>query len=210
MNDELTLLELLNPESLIRYGGLLLLILILFAESGIFFCFFLPGDSLLFTAGLLSGSDYLPHGIAIIIPALIAASLLGSVTGYYSGRWARHFLPKDNKSFFFKKKHMDMTEAFYKQHGLLAFIFGKFLPIIRTFVTILAGVVQIDFKKFIIYNLLGITIWILVFVGSGHLLGRMFPNIINYLEIIVVAMIVISAIPPFMVWYRNRKNQKST
>lgn len=201
----LLFLEFLNPENLIRYGGLALLASILFAESGIFFFFFLPGDSLLFTAGLLAGSNYLPHSVYIIIPVLIAASLAGSITGYYSGRWARHLLPKDNNSFFFKKKHMNMTEEFYRQHGMFAFIFGKFLPIIRTFVTILAGVVRINFKRFVGYNILGTTVWITSLVLAGHFLGRAFPQLIDYLEIIVIIMIVITAIPPFLVWLRSRK-----
>ncbi|MCW5910345.1 MAG: DedA family protein [Cyclobacteriaceae bacterium] len=204
----LVLLEFLNPENLIRYGGLLLLAVILFAESGVFFCFFLPGDSLLFTAGLLSGSDYLPHSVFLVIPVLIAASLTGSITGYYSGRWARHLLPKGD-NFFLKKKYMDMTEEFYKQHGMFAFIIGKFLPIIRTFVTILAGVVRIDFNKFLGYNILGTTVWITSLVLAGHFLGRAFPQTIDYLEIIVILMIVITAIPPIMVWLRSKRTKDS-
>ncbi len=205
----LVFLEFLNPGNLIRYGGLLLLILILFAESGVFFCFFLPGDSLLFTAGLLAGTEYLPHSIYLIIPVLLAASLTGSVTGYFTGLWARHFLPAGNDHFFFKKRHMDMTEEFYQKHGMFAFIFGKFLPIIRTFVTILAGVVRIDFRKFISYNILGTTIWITSFVLAGHFLGRAFPGIIDYLEIIVVGLIIISSIPPIMVWIRSKSRKTS-
>lgn len=201
----LLLLEFLNPENLIRYGGLIMLVIILFAESGVFFGFFLPGDSLLFTAGLLSGTEYLPYSVYTVVPALIAASLAGSVTGYLTGRWASNFLPTGNDSFFFKKRHMDMTEEFYKKHGMLAFIFGKFLPVIRTFVTILAGVVHIDFKKFITYNILGTTIWISSLVFAGHFLGRAFPQTIDYLEIIVVVMIVITAIPPVMVWVRSKR-----
>lgn len=197
-----------NPENIIRYGGLIMLIAILFAESGIFVFFWLPGDSLLFTAGLLIGTEYLPGSIQMLIPVLVLASMAGSILGYFTGKWARYYVEKGGNRTIFKKKHMDMTEEFYLRHGMLAFIFGKYLPVIRTFITILAGMTSIRLDKFILYNLIGTTIWITSLVLGGHLLGRAFPNLINYLELIVLAMIIISSIPVITVWVRNRSWKK--
>jgi membrane-associated protein len=200
----LLFLESFNPEHLIQVGGLSLLLLIIFAETGVFFGFFLPGDSLLFVAGLYSNSEHIDMNVGLLILLLIIAAVSGSTVGYLTGRWAGSYLKSRKDSFFFKKKYLDMTEAFYQKHGMMAFILGRFLPIVRTFVTILAGMVRIDLTKFIIFNFLGATIWIVVMVLAGHFLGRLFPQIIDYLEIIVVAMILVSAIPVVITYLRNR------
>jgi len=197
--------ETLNPETLIRFGGLGLLLLIIFAETGVFFGFFLPGDSLLFVAGLLAESEFLDVHIGVLILLLIIAAISGSFVGYMTGRWAGFYLMNRKDTFFFKKKYIDVTQAFYQKHGMMAFILGRFLPVVRTFVTILAGMARIDFPKFMIFNLLGASIWIVTMVMAGHLLGRAFPNITSYLELIIVGMIIISAIPVVMTWLKNRK-----
>ena len=201
----LAILESINPENIIQYGGLGLLLLIIFAETGVFFGFFLPGDSLLFIAGLLSDTEYLDTPVGLLILLLIIAAVSGSTVGYMTGRWAGVYLANKPDSIFFKKKYIDLTQAFYQKHGMMAFILGRFLPIVRTFVTILAGMAKIDFKKFLIFNILGATIWIVVMVLAGHFLGRIFPGITNYLEIIVVGMILVSAIPVIMTYLKNRK-----
>src|SRR6187549_3733542 len=161
-------IEFLNPENIIRYGGLTLLVIIIFAETGLFFGFFLPGDSLLFIAGLLSDSQYLDVHVSLLIPVLVVAAVSGSIVGYFTGRWAHYYLQKRKENFFYKRKYLIITEDFYKRFGMMAFILGRFLPIIRTFVTILAGVVRIDFSKFLFFNLLGVSIWVTVMVLAGH------------------------------------------
>jgi membrane-associated protein len=198
-------LDSFNPENIIQYGGLSLLLIIIFAETGVFFGFFLPGDSLLFVAGLLSDTEYLDVNVSLLILLLIIAAVSGSTVGYLTGRWAGRFLVNRPDSIFFKKKYLDITEAFYQKHGMMAFILGRFLPIVRTFVTIIAGMVKIDLPKFIFFNFLGATIWIVVMVLSGHFLGRLFPQITMYLEIIVVGMILVSAIPVVITYLKNRK-----
>lgn len=200
----LAFLDTFNPETIIQFGGLGLLLLIIFAETGVFFGFFLPGDSLLFVAGLLAGSEYLDIHVSLLIVLLIIAAVTGSLVGYLTGRWAGFYLLNKKDSFFFKKKYIDVTQAFYQKHGMMAFILGRFLPVVRTFVTILAGMAKIDFPKFLFFNFLGAAIWILTMVLSGHFLGRIFPNITSYLEIIVVGMILLSAIPVIITWFRNR------
>jgi membrane-associated protein len=201
----LVFLDSFNPENIIQYGGLTLLLLIIFAETGVFFGFFLPGDSLLFIAGLMADSEYLDINITLMIILLIIAAVSGSTVGYLTGRWAGGYLANKKDTWYFKKKYLDVTQAFYQKHGMMAFILGRFLPIVRTFVTILAGMARIDLPKFILFNFLGATIWILTMVLSGHFLGKMFPEITTYLEIIVVAMILLSAIPVIVTWFKNRK-----
>lgn len=200
----LVFLDSINPENIIQYGGLTLLLIIIFAETGVFFGFFLPGDSLLFVAGLLSDTEYLDTNIVLLITLLIIAAVSGSTVGYLTGRWAGGYLAHKKDSLFFKKKYLDLTQAFYVKHGMMAFILGRFLPVVRTFVTILAGMAKIDFPKFLIFNFLGAAIWILTMVLSGHFLGRAFPQITTYLEVIVVGMILVSAIPVIVTWLKNR------
>jgi membrane-associated protein len=201
----LAFLDSFNPEHLIQVGGLTLLLAIIFAETGVFFGFFLPGDSLLFVAGLLCDTEYLDINVGLLIVLLIIAAVSGSTVGYLTGRWAGKFLKNRPDSIFFKKKYLDVTEAFYQKHGMMAFILGRFLPIVRTFVTIIAGMVKIDMPKFVFFNFLGATIWIVVMVLSGHFLGRIFPGITTYLEVIVVGMILVSAIPVAITYFKNRK-----
>lgn len=201
----LAFLDSFNPEHLIQVGGLTLLLAIIFAETGVFFGFFLPGDSLLFVAGLLCDTEYLDINVGLLIVLLIIAAVSGSTVGYLTGRWAGKFLVNRPDSIFFKKKYLDVTQAFYQKHGMMAFILGRFLPIVRTFVTIIAGMVKIDMPKFVFFNFLGATIWIVVMVLSGHFLGRIFPGITTYLEVIVVGMILVSAIPVAITYFKNRK-----
>ena len=200
----LAFLDTFNPETIIQFGGLGLLLLIIFAETGVFFGFFLPGDSLLFVAWLLAGTEYLDIHVSLLIILLIIAAVSGSFVGYLTGKWAGFYLLNRKDSFFFKKKYIDITQAFYQKHGMMAFILGRFLPVVRTFVTILAGMAKIDFVKFLIFNFLGATIWIITMVLAGHFLGRIFPNITSYLELIVVGMILVSAIPVVITWFKNR------
>ena len=201
----LAFLDSFNPENIIQVGGLALLLAIIFAETGVFFGFFLPGDSLLFVAGLLCDTEYLDINVGLLILLLIIAAVSGSTVGYLTGRWAGKFLANRPDSIFFKKKYLDITQAFYQKHGMMAFILGRFLPIVRTFVTIIAGMVRIDMGKFVFFNFLGATIWIVVMVLSGHFLGRIFPGITTYLEVIVVGMILVSAIPVIVTYFKNRK-----
>jgi len=198
------LLDAVNPENIIKVGGLTVLLLIIFAETGLFFGFFLPGDSLLFVAGLYCNNKNIDIHVGLLILLLIIAAVSGSTVGYLTGRWAGGYLANKKDSFFFKKRYLDITQAFYQKHGMMAFILGRFLPVVRTFVTILAGMVKIDMGKFIIFNLLGATIWILTMVLAGFFLGQLFPWMIEYLEFIVIGMVVVSAIPVIVTYFKNR------
>ena len=200
---EISIVDFFNPQNIIQYGGLALLLFIIFAETGLFFGFFLPGDSLLFVAGLLSTSKYIDQPVWLLIIFLVIAAFSGTCVGYYFGAWAkRYFKPKDD-NLFYKPRYIEMARDFYKRYGMMAFIVGRFLPIVRTFVPILAGIVRIEFKKFLIYNFLGASLWIVSLVMAGHLLGNAFPALIDNVEIIIVSLIVVTAIPVILSFRRN-------
>jgi membrane-associated protein len=202
-------MEFLNPEMIIRYGGLTLLLLIIFAETGLFFGFFLPGDSLLFIAGLLSDSKYIDQPVGILIIMLIVAAVSGTCVGYYFGKWAGGRLKDKKENLFYKKKYLEMADSFYKRYGLMAFVVGRFLPVIRTFIPILSGMVRIPFGKFLIYNVVGAVCWISSMVLLGHWLGNLIPNLINYIEYIIVLLIVVTAIPVIITYRRNSNGAAS-
>lgn len=202
--DTPVILEFFNPQNLIQYGGLALLLFVIFAETGLFFGFFLPGDSLLFVAGLLTTSKYIDQPVGILILLLVIAAFTGTCIGYFFGVWAkRYFKPDDNK-LFFKQRYIDMADSFYKRYGMMAFIVGRFLPIVRTFVPILAGIVKIDFKKFMLYNFLGATLWISSLVLAGYFLGNLFPGLVDNVEFIIIGLVVVTAIP-VIISYRRAK-----
>ena len=194
-----------NPESIIRYGGITLLLLIIFTETGIFFGFFLPGDSLVFVAGILCESEYLDMNVFVLWPMLIAAAATGSMVGYWFGSRAGNYLAHRKENFFYKRRYLDMTKSFYDQYGGWAFILGRFLPIIRTFVPIFAGLAHINYNKFIFFNIIGATIWISTMLFAGYGLGNMFPALTEHLESIVFGMIVLSTIPVLIAWFRQRR-----
>lgn len=189
--------DLFKPEELIRYGGLALILIIVLIENGVFFGFFLPGDSLLFTAGLLCFKDVLDVDLAVLLAGISAASLIGYYIGYYFGYKTGQALYTRPDTLFFKKQYIYTAEDFYKKYGGVALIMGRFLPIVRTFAPILAGIVKIDHKIFFLYNILGAVLWPAVVVTSGYYVGSLFPNALDYINYIVIAFVVITAIPIF-------------
>lgn len=201
---ELLFLDVFSPEEIIRFGGLALLLLLVFAETGIFFGFFLPGDSLLFTAGLLTNSEHIQMPVGLLILYVILAAVAGSTVGYFSGRWAHAYFSRRKENFFYKKKYLEITRAFYRKYGVMAFIVGRFLPVVRTFVTIMSGMVRIKFSKFLIFNILGASIWVVTMILSGYLLGKAFPQTIEYIEYIVIGLIIVTAIPVVRTWMAHR------
>jgi membrane-associated protein len=198
--------DIFNPETIIRYGGLTLLLIIIFAETGLFFGFFLPGDSLLFIAGLLSDSEYIDQPVGILILMLLVAAVSGTCVGYWFGLWTGDRLKDKKENLFYKRRYLDMTADFYRRYGLLAFVAGRFLPIVRTFVPILSGMIRIPFGQFFIFNVLGAASWIVTMVLLGHWLGNLFPNLINHVEYIIVGLVIVTAIPVIITYRRSRRN----
>lgn len=201
--------ELTNPESIIKYGGLALLLFVVFAETGLLIGFFLPGDSLLFTAGLLCGTGVFDTDIYTLTGGLIIAGVTGNIFGYFFGKKAGESLFTRDDNIIFKKKYVAVTRSFYERHGGKTLILGRFLPIIRTFAPILAGVIKIDFGKFMVYNVVGCTLWVLSLTVTAYFLGVKFPWIKDYLGYIVIGLIIVTLIPIITTWRKERRSGKA-
>jgi len=185
----------LDPAALIQGLGYLGLFAIVFAESGLFFGFFLPGDSLLFTAGLLASADILNiWALLIVIPL---AAIMGDQVGYWFGTWAGPRIFKKEDSFFFSKAHIARAEMFYEKYG----------PNVRTFVPILAGVGRMNYRTFVTYNILGALLWGVGVTLLGYFLGQVFPHAEEYLLPIVGGIVIISLLPIVREWLIARKNK---
>ena len=165
------ILQVFDPESLIRYGGLLIVCLVVYGTTGLFFCFFIPVGAVLFAAGVFIATGGLHYSIYTVSGLLILASVLGNVTGYWFGRQTGPLLYNRKDSKFFRKQHLKTAEAFYNKYGWLALTAGLFLPIIRTFASIVAGMIRLDFRRFILLTFTGSVIWILSFVSAGYFIG---------------------------------------
>lgn len=196
-----------DPEVIIK-GGLIVILLIIFAENGLFFGFFLPGDTLLFTTGLLASTGKFDVKIEILLSTISVAAYLGSFFGYYFGLKTGSTLFMKSDSLFFKKKYMFAAEAFFVRYGAIALIMARFLPIIRTFAPIFAGIIRYPFGKFVLYNLIGGTLWVVTLVYGGYLLGRIFPSSKDYLEQIIIGIVIITWIPVVVTYIKERKRAK--
>lgn len=187
--------QLVNPESIIQYGGIYLLLFVVFAETGLFVGFFLPGDSLLFTAGLLCATRVLQIHIVFLVLLIILGAVLGNMSGYAFGKRVGLRLFKRESTLFFKQKHLISARKFYSKYGGKTIFLCRFLPIVRTFAPIVAGIVKLDYRKFLVYNLLGATCWVCSLVLCGYFLGIYVPGVKFYLEYIIIFLIVITSIP---------------
>lgn len=186
--------ELTNPESIIQHGGLLLLLLVIFAENGLVVGFFLPGDSLIFLAGLICGTkpELLSTDITTLTLVMFLAAVAGSLFGYVFGRRVGLKLFERKDSILFKRKYLDITQSFYAKHGGKTLVLGRFLPIIRTFAPIIAGVIRVPVPTFMFFNVLGGALWITSLSLIGFFLGKQFPAIENYVGYIVIGFIGIT------------------
>ncbi|HIY75887.1 MAG TPA: VTT domain-containing protein [Candidatus Sphingobacterium stercorigallinarum] len=203
--------QLLDAEYLLSHGGFYIVCLIVFAETGLFFGFFLPGDYLLFLAGLFCALEKIDVDITTLYFGILGAGILGNFAGYWFGHRTGPMLFKRKDSFLFKRKYVIMAEEFFQKYGGTALIIGRFVPIIRTFAPIFAGVVQLNFRKFVLFNVFGAILWVSILTLSGYFLGVKFPWIINYVEIIIVILIVVAFLPIAIAllkkWLKNRKNK---
>ena len=203
--------QLLDAEYLLSHGGFYIVCLIVFAETGLFFGFFLPGDYLLFLAGLFCALDKIDVNIVTLYFGILGAGILGNFAGYWFGHRTGPMLFKRKDSILFKRKYVIMAEEFFQKYGGTALIIGRFVPIIRTFAPIFAGVVQLNFKRFVLFNILGAIMWVSLLTLTGYYLGVKFPWIIDYVEYIIVGLIVIAFLPIVIAllkkWLKNRKTK---
>jgi membrane-associated protein len=199
-----------DPEKLLREGGLYVLLFVIFAETGLFFGFFLPGDYLLFLAGMFVATGKLDTNIYLLLIGLIVAAVIGNFTGYWFGRKTGPVLYHRKDSFLFKKRYLIAAEAYYKKQGAFALIMGRFIPIVRTFAPIVAGIVRLDFKKFALYNISGAVLWISSLTLIGYFLGRRYERAINeYLLYIIIGFIVVTTFPLIVAYFKRFRGNKS-
>ncbi len=188
---------------LIQTFGILGLSFVVFAETGLFFGFFFPGDSLLFTAGVLASQGFL--NIWIMVPFLIMSAILGDSFGYWFGAKIGPKIFSRDDSFFFRKHHIERTHAFYMKHGPKAIFLARFVPVVRTFAPILAGVGGMPYKTFVRYNSIGGFAWAGGVTLLGYFFGKTIPHIGQYLTPIIVTIIVVSSLPIIFEILKNRE-----
>ncbi len=202
LTDPNQLIQLLSTV-LTGWLGYAFLFLVVFAESGMLVGFFLPGDSLLFTVGVVAGAGKLP--IAGMILMLAAASILGDGTGFFLGSTLGYSLFKKTNSRIFRREYVDRTHAFYERHGGKTIVYAKFVPIIRTFAAFVAGVGKMRYRRFLAFNVCGAVGWVTAMILSGYLLGNI-PVIRQNFEKVVLGIIVVSLIPAGIHILKARKN----
>lgn len=199
--------QLTDPNSIIEYGGLWLLLFVIFAETGLLIGFFLPGDNLILLAGILCQSK--PHLLHVsyfpMVLFMTLSAVLGNLFGYWFGRKAGDTLYKKEDSFLFKKSHIVLTESYYKKYGgHFTLILARFLPVVRTFAPIIAGVIKVNFFSFMIFNIIGATLWILSLTGVGYFLVKIWPGITNHMGYIFLTLIILTAIPVIRVIFKKK------
>lgn len=192
-----------DPVLIIKSVGIIGVSFIIFAESGLFFGFFLPGDSLLFTAGLLASQDYLPAIPLILLCAL--GAVLGDSVGYWFGKKIGPKLFTKDHSFFFNKSYIEKSRLFFEKHGKKSLILARFIPIVRTFTPILAGVGEMKYKSFISYNIIGGVGWSVGMIILGYFFGRLIPNPDKYIIPVALVIIFSSLIPNILDHLRSRR-----
>jgi membrane-associated protein len=195
-----------NLPDLVQWAGLFGLVAIIFSETGLLVGVFLPGDSLLVTAGLFAARGYL--NIYALAPALTAAAICGTSVGYLIGRATGPRVFRRENSLFFNKKHAIRAHEFYEKYGHKTIVLAQFMPIIRTFAPVIAGVGGMRFKDFITFNILGAFLWIWGMLGIGFFLGSYIPGIDRHIEIVVAVVIFISILPGLIGGYRAKRAKR--
>ncbi|MDP4262367.1 MAG: VTT domain-containing protein [Bacteroidota bacterium] len=199
-----------DAESLVRYGGLLVVCLVVYGTTGLFFCFFLPSGAVLFAAGVFTATGDLHNTLVTVCSSVILASVLGNITGYWFGREAGPLLYKRKDSRFFRQQHLKTADAFYAKYGWLALTAGLFLPIIRTFAPVIAGIIRLNFRRFILLTFTGSLVWVSAFVLAGYFIGSR-PLLKPWLKYIVIAFILVVTLPLIISVVRElRKLSKGT
>ena len=195
-----------NLPELVQWAGLFGLAAIVFSETGLLIGVFLPGDSLLVTAGLLAARGYV--NIFTLAPVLTLAAICGNSLGYFIGRATGPRLFNRENSLFFNKKHAIRAHEFYEMYGRMTIVLAQFMPIIRTFSPVIAGVGGMGFRQFTTFNIIGAFAWIWSMLGIGYFLGNYIPGIDEHIEIVVVIVIFISILPGLIGGYRARRAKR--
>lgn len=195
-----------DVQGLIQWGGYVGLSIIVFVETGLMIGFFLPGDSLLVTAGLFAAKGDL--NIVYLNLLLITCAILGDATGYMIGKRLGPALFKRDDSFLFKKKHLIKTQEFYEKHGGKTIIIARFVPVIRTFAPVIAGVANMGYKRFAMFNIVGGIAWVFSMTMIGYSLIKLFPEVEKHIHIVIVVVIFLSILPAIIEWWRASRESK--
>lgn len=199
--------QLTDPNSIIEYGGVWLLLMVIFAETGLLVGFFLPGDNLILLAGILCKAkpelmklDFLPLAILMTL-----AAILGNAAGYWFGRTVGEKLYARKDSWLFKQSQIEVTKNYYNRYGgNMTLVIARFLPVVRTFAPIIAGVIKIDFVKFMLFNVIGALAWIFSLSSIGYFLVQIFPQITDYMGYIFLFLIILTALPILKVFFKKK------
>lgn len=194
-----------NPGEAIQWGGYIALALIIFVETGAM-VFFLPGDSLLVTAGFYAASGHL--NIAFLNLLLIPCAVLGDATSYYIGKRTGPLLFSKPKSRLFRPEHIEAAHRFYERHGGKAIIIARFIPIVRTFVPVVAGVGKMPYRRFASFNVIGGAAWVLSMTLIGYFLGTAFPDLVKHIELVIVGVVALSITPAIIEWIKARRRAR--
>jgi membrane-associated protein len=194
-------------DDLVRWGGYAVLVGIVFVETGLLIGFFLPGDSLLITAGLVAAAGHL--NIWWLNGLLIVAAVAGDTVGYAIGRRLGPRLFTRPRSMLFNPQHVERTRAFYARYGARTIVIARFVPIVRTFAPVVAGVGQMEYRRFVFYNIAGGVGWVTSMTWAGYLLGQMVPNISDHIHVVVVVVILLSLVPIFLELRRERRRRSA-
>lgn len=200
----LHLLRTRDLAALVQWAGYAGMSLIIFAETGLFFGFFLPGDSLLVTAGLLA-SQGLPLNVYVLGSLLNVAAIVGDNTNYWVGRLTGPRIFRRDESLFFRRRHVERAHEFYERYGAKTIVLARFMPIIRTFAPLVAGVARMDYRTFLTFSILGGTAWIWSMVLLGYFLGQYVPGVAKHIELVIGGVILVSILPGFIGWWRERR-----
>jgi membrane-associated protein len=196
-----------NVPELIRLVGFYGIVAVVFAETGLLIGFFLPGDSLLITAGLFAARG--DFDFATLILSLIPAAIIGNATGYYIGHRTGQALYQRPDSLLFRREHLKMTHDYYLQHGGKTIVIAQFIPILRTFAPVVAGVAEMGYRQFATYNVVGAILWVGSMTTAGYLLGNLVPNIEQRIHYVVAVVIAISLMPPAIAYMKRRRSQRT-
>jgi len=198
-----------DVQGLIRVGGLALLAAVVFAETGLLVGFFLPGDSLLVTAGLYCTTANPDQAALLDIVSLnlvaIVAAIVGDTVGYWIGSRSGPKLFTREQSLFFSKKHLLRTQQFYERHGGKTIVLARFMPFVRTFAPVVAGIGRMGYRRFLSYNVFGGIGWVLSMTMLGFTLGKAYPPITKQIDKVIILIIFVSLVPGMVSWLANRK-----
>lgn len=198
-----------DVKALVAWGGYVGITSIIFAETGLLIGFFLPGDSLLVTAGLFASQPRFGLNILALGALLTTASIIGNAVGYAIGRASGPRLFRREESLLFKPRYLRRAHEFYERHGGKTIILARFMPIVRTFVPVVAGAAAMDYGKYTLYNVVGGVLWIWSLLLTGYFLGRYIPGIDRHIEKVIVVVIILSLLPGLVHWLQARRRQRT-